>query len=312
MIAPAVAPQPASSVVQVGTAVLQSLRSAKPMGTDGRGLVMSPPAKIGPEGLEVEDQLDLQELRSTLLFWDRIDYPSNNAFPGQTGPEEDFLIAEGVMSRSGIVVAGQSDAGLTQRHAHLLAYRLHEEQEPGRWTLGHSADALGFPPDEMAEGRGLLLKLYQAVPIPDRDMPLEAVLDFKHRRRDELIALRTHFERVYQAILGAPDRSLAELTEWAALDKAIADHVKVAIETKSPFKLANLQMRFKFGDVAIGYAAADMALRAHLPLASAVITGGLAAAASSFGSLGVGLGLKEAKASNSPFEYITSIHRDML
>ena len=273
---------------------------------------MSPPAKMGPGGLEVDDQLDLQELRSALLFWDRIDYPSNNAFPGQTGPEEDFLLAEGVMSRSGIVVADQTDPGLTQRQAHLLTYRLREDQEPGRWTLGHGADALGFSPEEMAEGRGLLLKLYQAVPIPDRIMPLEDVLCFKERRRDELIALRTHFERVYQAILGAPDRPLAELTEWAALDKAIADHVRVAIETKSPFKLANLQMRFKLSDVAVGYAAADMALKAHLPLATAVLAGGLATAASSFGSLGVGLGLKEAKVSNSPFEYITSIHRNML
>jgi hypothetical protein len=52
--------------------------------------------------------------------------------------------------------------------AHLAAYRLLDEEEPGVWSLGVGKNSVSFPERELEQGRGILVRLYEAIPVPEK------------------------------------------------------------------------------------------------------------------------------------------------
>jgi len=66
---------------------------------------------------------------------------------------------------------------------HLAAfYRKLDQSEPGVWSLGTGKNSISFPEREMEEGRGVLVRLYEAIPVPDKDVPLQDILEFRTKR----------------------------------------------------------------------------------------------------------------------------------
>ena len=65
-----------------------------------RGLVVSPPIEIQDNSLFAKSwNLDPQELRFALLFWDRLVWPSSRTVHFPSGPDELFLEDAGILSR---------------------------------------------------------------------------------------------------------------------------------------------------------------------------------------------------------------------
>lgn len=94
-----------------------------PLGSLERGLVISVPVKFtAPNSLEMTTSLDEQELRFSLLFFDRLDFPSNNLFLFGNGPEVDFLISVGALTRSQVIVSGSGDMAEVFLESHLKTY----------------------------------------------------------------------------------------------------------------------------------------------------------------------------------------------
>lgn len=62
------------------------------------------------------------------------------------------------------------------------------------------------------------------------------MLEFREQRRDELLALRTHLEDMYQRIIMAGDGPLALNTEKAKLERAISDYLTTMKEKKFRIK----------------------------------------------------------------------------
>jgi hypothetical protein len=99
-----------------------------------RGLVVSPPIEIqGSKLLAKSSNLDPQELRFALLFWDRLVWPSSRAIHFASGLDEAFLENEGILSRPEYTVWGDGAQGIAK--GQIQAFQDLERAEPGVWAL---------------------------------------------------------------------------------------------------------------------------------------------------------------------------------
>ena len=77
---------------------------------DKRGIVISPPFVVLPEGgISCGGSPSSADLRKYLLYWDEIDYPDNNFVSIGADPDMEFLISAGSNSSpiSGLNVIGK-------------------------------------------------------------------------------------------------------------------------------------------------------------------------------------------------------------
>jgi hypothetical protein len=301
------------------------------MATDTRGIVVSNPICIEGDSLLncIISRLDPQELRSGLLFWDKIDFPSNNLVTFPLNQDEEFLISIDILSRTHINLTGiiADDGSVTPlhitaplnlatgeksmtfmhlpmfRHCHVTAFRALDEREPGVWSLATGERSISFLDDELDMDRGALVSIHHAIPVPDKDVPLEDILKFKTRRRDELLSLRHHLDGIYQRVLNAGDGPLALNSEISALERAIVDHMKAAKDSGLVFRWSGLDASI---NVWPGAVTAGVLLSQGLSLPEALVAGGAAAL-----SVSVGAGLKAGRIQPTPFRYISRYHDEL-
>jgi Family of unknown function (DUF6236) len=268
--------------------------------SDKRGIVVSQPTRFLANGhVSFGGDLDRQELRTYLLFWDSLDYPDNNVINVEASPDVEFLRKAGVLQRTRVTFEVGDTSSLWR--ARLATFRMLDEREPGQWSLASGPRSISFEATDLEQDRGVLVKLVRAVPVPDRDVPLNDILEFRTKRRDELLALRHHLEDVYQKIIAAGDGALALNTEIERLRSAIADHLKAGKEWPLTFRLADLR-----GDLNVvpGVLAALRAFEAGFgPLG--ILAAGVGAAIL---EVKAGPSLRRRAPSATPFEYISSYH----
>lgn len=273
-------------------------------GKPWRGLVVSPPIESsGNQLLMKSGVLDPQELRSNLLFWDRLDFPEQNTLQIGLDRDAQFLAEAGVLQRSKALFSGSGDMAEIYRNLHVGTFRQLDQENPGRWSLATGVRSISFGDDALEQGRGALVRLYGAIPVPDKDVPLADILEFRVRRSDELLALRTHLEAVYQRVISAGDGELAWNTEVDALQRAIQDHIKTSKETGFRLRLADLSASLNLLPIA---ASVITAYFAGLPMVPSLVVGAAAGL-----SLDVGAALERHQASPTPFRYVTSYHEEV-
>ncbi|MBA4788254.1 MAG: hypothetical protein H2042_01015 [Rhizobiales bacterium] len=267
-----------------------------------RGIIMAPPVvPFGEDGF-TSIPIDLQDLRTNLLFFDRIDYPDNNAFSLGTGFEIDFLIKEGIVQRTKQFYKSADATVTVFGNACMDTFKQHEERHPGQWSLdlGHT-----YPTNanDISTGRGALLSIYNAIPVPHKDVPLHDILEFRTRRRDELISLRTHLEEIYQKIGNNHDQAISLNTEISKLQISINDYTNSIAETRLSKIMLDMTMNFNVATV-ITTAAGSYA--SGLTLTGAAISAGFAGL-----SLTIGDAIRWRKNNPSPFRYIKRYHQQL-
>ncbi len=78
-----------------------------------RGLIVSPPIEIEGTKLFVKSSnLDPQELRFALLFWDKLVWPSSRALHFVSGPDEQFLESAEILERPEYTYYGDAAQGI--------------------------------------------------------------------------------------------------------------------------------------------------------------------------------------------------------
>ncbi len=125
---------------------------------------------------------------------------------------------------------GQSTGGAISISS-LRAFRALDARENGVWSSPQESGRSPWTPNRGGPGRGALVKLHRVLPVPTEGIPLAELLEFKAKRRDELLNLRTHLERVYQQIARAIDVPLAMNTELVALERSLDDYIRTARES---------------------------------------------------------------------------------
>ena len=214
-----------------------------PKSSHNRGLVVCPPIEIQGSNLFVKSStLDPQELRFALLFWDNLLWPSSRAVHFASGPDEAFLQAEGILSRPEYTVYGDAAQGIAR--GQIQAFHNMEQAEPGAWALSQGENSFLLKEGIIEEGRGTLVELHRAVPIPKHDVPLNEILEFKLKRKDELLILRHLLESFTSAIDTASDKQTALQKRKDEIDSACADLLTVRREWRLPVYLSNIRASF--------------------------------------------------------------------
>jgi hypothetical protein len=210
-----------------------------------RGLVMTCPMEISGSKLFVKQSwLHHEELRYGLLYWDKLVWPSSRAIHFANGVDEDYLASVGVLERPNYTVMGDGAQGLLT--GVLMAHQDLCEKQPRAWALLEGENSLSYQRDVTSQPRALSIELLRCIPIPQGDVPLPEILEFKERRKDELLFLRVELERLEsKAKLSNDPAEFIELSK-GDIDKACSDVLKVSTEWQFPVVLADKSFEFSF------------------------------------------------------------------
>ena len=282
-----------------------SISKIEKMKTGKRGLILLPPIQrdIQTNMVTFGGEFSLLALRKFTLFWDCLEVSENNLIGGGGNIAElNFLESCGVVQKTKIEVIGSYGLIEFIKTANLALLEKLSEANPGAWSVASQLNSIAFSDGELSENSGVSFKLYDALIIPDGNVPLEDILEFKHRRNDELLNLRHHLDDVYRKILSSPDRPLTELSEIEKLDKVLSNYNSVTKETGFSFTKSTLQANFS---VSRAVAAALVSDKIGLPLSASAMTGVIAGI-----DVRVGKGLNKSKQLDTPFQYIHSLNRE--
>lgn len=275
-----------------------------------RGIVICPPLEISGTRLHIKStNLDPQELRFALLFWDCLVWPSSRAIYIESGHDETYLQTAGILRRPDYTFNGDIAQSLAK--SQIQAYMDLDRAEPGAWAFSQGENSLLLADGFIEEGTGTLIELHRAIPIPKHDVPLEEILEFKRRRQDELKLLRHHLETFSKEIERAGDSVNALQARINEVDQACANLLLVGKEWQFPIYLSNLKASFNFKPLASvpAVAAAWMAGQTYgLPVAAAAA--GIAGVVSTF-ELKADYGMRAAKRPVSPYRYAYRIDREL-
>lgn len=199
-----------------------------------RGVVASPALiDITLSGFTMKRSISKEEIRYYSLYWDKVVIPGSNlVYVGV--PEEDILIQTGVIERPLVGFSGTwsgSDLGHSFALAQAkVAEDLLASNREVDWVLHQMGSSLVLPSKFQMQQPNLRFDLVNALPVPSGDIPIEDVLEFKNRRRDQLNVLHKSLDDLYTQIINSPDPDFASTRVVADLKTAISELNQVSNE----------------------------------------------------------------------------------
>ncbi len=301
----------------------------------GRGILLSAPIVFnGKVILAKSSSVDPAELRRATLFWDRLVWPDSKIISLGSNADETLLEAEGLLTRPRPMqyndAAGVGNMSaimrITNSHnttigaepakyfaqQHVDEFIALERREPGQWTMSQGADSFLMTNSNFVEGRGQLVRLARAIPLPDPNYPLQDLLEFKRKRSDEIVALNHELDKFFVQIADSKDADFEMERLLRVVDKQCADMIKVAKESKGKFYIGDLSFSLSLdsleaaGNRIVAWEAAGL-VATGLPLVGGVLGG-----AASLVSFSRGIGARNLVTRSSPFSVVGSIHNELV
>jgi hypothetical protein len=217
-----------------------------------RGIIITSPFTFDGRTLNIINSgIDPVFLRHCLLFWDRIDWPDNNiiSLGGET-PETQFLTESLILTRTKIKLDRFSgNIGYSLIIMQEAAFRFHNDTEPGLWSLAQESTNLVLPRETSTEKRTIEIELYKYIPVPDRVVSLEDILNFKEKRKDELLSFRSLMDGLYREIMNSKDIPRSKIAAIEKLQISIADLHRVMKESSIKRCLSTLKVELNLSDL---------------------------------------------------------------
>ncbi|WP_108519331.1 DUF6236 family protein [Bradyrhizobium algeriense] len=279
-----------------------------------RGLVLTCPIEPLQNGFSIKSaNLDPQDLRHALLFWDELVWPTNNLIAIGSGPEAEFLEEAGILTRPLYVFASAKNAEpliLSQ----LQAFKERDGAKNSTWDICQNSSILLSASADAVTDAGIQMELLNAIPVPDKDVPLNEILEFKRRRNDEFVALRGEIDNLVQCINSAGDPRAELERKITHLDMACADALKISAEWQFPVRLSSQKttLDLKPFEIVAGGLAGYLGA-APLGLSSDVLAGvcGAAMAAKSILNIKADIGWRSLKPRATPFAYVARFNKEL-
>ncbi|GKR03721.1 MULTISPECIES: DUF6236 family protein [Aeromonas] len=244
-----------------------------------KGIVISPPFEpILTGGIRCGGDPDPLELRKYILYWDQIDYPTNNLIH-VSSHDIDYLESTGVLKRTRVIFQGEVNTGRGEFliAAQEAALAENQQKEPGVWTIAQLSQKPFYT--KSFATTGIEFELYDVLPIPAVDTPFDEILEFKRKRSDELSAFRCYIDEIIENIIASKDIPRAKNVQVARLELAIKDIDRVLNESTFKRTTGNLRSVINSdfsGIVGAGLGAAGIASLIPMPpLIAGVATAGL-------------------------------------
>ncbi|WP_155122665.1 DUF6236 family protein [Burkholderia ubonensis] len=278
--------------------------------SQSRGIVVSCPMIIdGGNVTATSSSLDPQELRFALLFWEKLAWPTTSAIHFASDADAEFLENAGVLSRPQYSFNGTGGSILAR--AQLQAFADLNNREPGAWAIAQGENSLILKSDTMRPENGAYVELHRAIPIPTTDVPLNEILEFRERRRDELLVLRRELDTFVSEIESAENHVEALTNHVASIDAACADLLKLGREWQFPVRLSNIKASVSLGVRTLVPAfGAGWAAGISYGMPAAIVAAGMAGAACSL-ELKADISLRAIKRPMSPFRYAYRAHEEL-
>lgn len=305
----------------------------------GRGILLSVPIVYDGRKVVAEtSSIDPAELRRAALFWDRLVWPDSKIISFGSNSDEKLLETEGMLTRprpdryNDLAGVGNSSAlfriedsreiSIASEQAklfasqHVEAFRDLERNEPGQWVMSEGDRSFIMKNDNFVEGRGQLITLARAIPLPDPHYPMHELLEFKHRRRDEVIGLTHELDRFFSQIANSRDADFELNRLLGVVDKQCADMIKAARESKRKFYVGDIGFSLSVDRIesAVNRTALWAALGSTatgMPLVGGALGGTLGAIAS-FASLSRSFGARKLETRDSPFRVVATMHEELV
>lgn len=275
-----------------------------------RGLVVSPPINIKGNGFYVRQSwLDEQELRFSLLFWDKLVWPTGFVHMAGNGEQEEMLEACGIIERPYYDTGSANAQGILR--GQMAAYQEYESRDPGAWAIAQGENSLLVSGGVAEVGKGALIELARAVPIPASSVHVNEILELKERRRDELMRFRIHLEDLARQIATAEDRSEALTQKIKEVDDACADLMALGKDWRFPMHVSTFKASLNLKPSLVASVRGAWEFGANLGVEFAT----LAAAATGLYhgiKIDTDLGLRSLRRPASPFRYAYHIHKELV
>lgn len=219
-----------------------------------RGIVVAPEYEAKGSGLFLKSSdIDPLKLRQYLLYWDRIDFPTNNIIHC-TSNDIDYLESLNLLQRTKYNCSCNDIINMEELflNAQIQALNNNNLNKNERWTLGQGNLNLLLPKDEVERKNTLILDLYNSLPIPATDVPLDDIINFKEKRRDELMEFRNSMDKIYLSIINSGDIDISKSVAIKDLEKKIIAINKVMNESKIKKLLGSVKVNIDINSLIIG------------------------------------------------------------
>lgn len=179
--------------------------------------------------------IDPLKLRQYILYWDKIDYPSNNLIFMPLTPDEQYLENVGILKRTHVNISFNGSLPINPEifiNSQLAAFNKNNSVEGEIWSIAQPTKEVILPHKDSIETRSLQVELFNCLPVPTRDVNLEDILNFKEHRYDELQEFRWLLDEMYDEIINSCDKDLTKNKSIEKLQKKVLDINRVMDESK--------------------------------------------------------------------------------
>ena len=191
---------------------------------------------LQPNGFSIDSKnggLSENDIKYFLLYWDKIIIPSNN-FVYVEIPYEKDLVESNIIERPKISFQGSfsgSEIGKAMLYGESKIVEEKINDKKVDWTIHQFNNQLILPDNKIIKKRIFKFELMNMLPVPNDNVPIYDLIDFKERRKDEFLALHKTLDDLYFEILKSPDSNLMQLQTIKTLKKIINDIEKIIHET---------------------------------------------------------------------------------
>lgn len=240
-----------------------------------RGVVVTSPFWVHDERVHLESsELDPVGLRRWLLYWDRLDWPVNNALRLDSTSEEISLLRDEEILTRTEVITGSASVGGALVLSQVAAFLKRVGEEPRAWSLAQGHPDLQLPNAPAPEAKFVEFELVRALPVPAADVPIQDILEFKERRGEELLRFRHTMDRAYQEVLQSEDTERALRTAKEELEGALDALGRVFSESFASRVISSLKVELDVsGPIRSGLGGEAVGFLAGVPLGLGILFG---------------------------------------
>ncbi|HIF9383877.1 TPA: DUF6236 family protein [Photobacterium damselae] len=187
-----------------------------------------------------------ETIRYYMLYWDHLMIPDNNLISFGI-PDEDQLQNTKRYYRPRTQFTGSfrgnEIAKAIIKDQNDLA-QLFSKDPKIDWITHQNGDGFILPDKNSQDINALRFGLRNVLPIPNDDININDVLEFKSSRADELESLQSYLDELYFEVLNSPDQTLQGKLAISRLEKSINDLDRVTKERFKFFKKIDVQFSY--------------------------------------------------------------------
>ena len=257
-----------------------------------RGVVVISDYNVVGNSLTIKNcgQINPMLLRKSLLYWDRIDFPTNNLIYMESSSDVKYLEEINLLQRSHINVISDGPIKFEEGFvkSQIAAVIKNNQNKNEKWSLAQNEGINLSNYTDCSKINSLEIDLYKSIPVPTAENSIDDILNFKERRKNELMEFRTAMDDFYLDISNSSDYELSKEVAINKIQSKIIDLNKIMNESNIKKILSSVKITFDINSfVTSGIIGGIVGGKIGYP-----ITGGALGLASSFIKLGSAFSLK--------------------